>query len=137
MNEEEQAIEVVDGEMRPHERLVAELREEDAAFDIEGMNRRMLAELEALGALPPSVVFAGMAAALEDGLLFIADAVVASLSIIGVLPQGYETTMQRIAVGVENIRLRSLYDAALTFHAPTSEKSRVQDEPRDDDREWC
>lgn len=82
-------------------------------------NAVLAAKVAELKPMSASEILAGSASSLEASFLFLADivAAIAAATEVG----SYQDIMNKCIVGVDNIRLASLYDAASTIRANRQE----------------
>ena len=76
---------------------------------LQDLNRELASRIQA-GVPTLEQVIESMADAFQDSLAFIAEPVVRALAEMDALPNGYEHTLYNMLLGLEHIRLRSLYD---------------------------
>jgi hypothetical protein len=95
--------------MTPTMLLVEEMGEPT----LQELNRALASRIQA-GVPTLELVIESMAEAFQDSLAFIAEPVIRALAEMNALPNGYEQTLYNMLLGLEHIRLRSLYDLMST-----------------------
>ena len=76
---------------------------------LQDLNRELASRIQA-GVPTLEQVIESMADAFQDSLAFIAEPVVRALAEMDALRDGYDQTLYNMLLGLEHIRLRSLYD---------------------------